>query len=71
MTKAQLDAIRKLQINDGDALVLPQDVDPSDINLLMETLRELVPPPQRVMVIVGPLDKLSEADMNAAGWYRK
>jgi hypothetical protein len=71
MTETQLDAIRKLQINDGDILVLPQDLAPSDINQFMDTLREAVPPPQHVVVIVGPLDKLSEADMNAAGWYRK
>ncbi|WVM88868.1 hypothetical protein UMZ34_23620 [Halopseudomonas pachastrellae] len=71
MTEAQLDAIRKLKIEDGDVLMLPQDVSPSDINKFMDTLRELATPPERVMVIVGPLDKLSEADMNAAGWYRK
>ena len=71
MTEAQLDAIRKLKIEDGDVLMLPQDVSPSDINQFMDTLRELATPPERVMVIVGPLYKLSEADMNAAGWYRK
>ncbi|PBK04011.1 hypothetical protein CNQ84_11705 [Pseudomonas abyssi] len=71
MTETQLDAIRKLKIEDGDVLVLPQDVSPSDINQFMDTLRELVSPPQRVLVIGGPIDKLSEADMNAAGWYRK
>ena len=70
MTEAQLDAIRKLKVEDGDVLMLPQDVSPSDINKFMDTLRELATPPERVMVIVGPLDKLSEADMNAAGWYR-
>ena len=71
MTEAQLDAIRKLKIEDGDVLVLPQDVSLSDINQFMDTLRELVLPPQRVLVIGGPINKLSEADMNAAGWYRK
>ncbi|WVM93470.1 hypothetical protein ULG90_05960 [Halopseudomonas pachastrellae] len=41
MTEAQLDAIRKLKIEDGDVLMLPQDVSPSDINKFMDTLREL------------------------------
>lgn len=67
MSNLNVDDLKKLVIQDGDILVVPESANYEEVRRLAESIRTA----KGVMVVCGPLDKLSEQDMNAAGWYRK
>ncbi|MEO1827653.1 MAG: hypothetical protein ABGX82_02350 [Pseudomonas sp.] len=70
MSGLNLVDVRKLQIQDGDVLTLPDDVDHATLSEFLEQLRQLKHNP-KVTIVCGPVDRISEAQMNAAGWFRK
>jgi hypothetical protein len=62
--------LRKLDLRDGDVLCLPADTDPEhlqDFSIMLAELR----PGQRFAVVIGDIQAMDEAAMNAVGWYRK
>lgn len=71
MSGFSLADVRKLQIQDGDVLILPEGADHSAVSALLDRLRELEPAPKNVTVACCQVERISEAQMNAAGWYRK
>ncbi|MEO1819471.1 MULTISPECIES: hypothetical protein [Pseudomonadaceae] len=71
MSGLNLADVRKLQIQDGDVLILPDHVDHATLSEFMGRLRELEPAPKNVTVACCQIEQISEAQMNAAGWYRK
>jgi len=64
------DQLRKLELHDGDVICLPADTLEEHIQQMSKTVRELHPG-MRLMYVLGDLQALDEAAMNAAGWYRK
>lgn len=62
--------LRKLEIRDGDILCLPADTQPEHVQVFSTMLAELRRG-QRFILVLGDLQALDEAAMNAAGWYRK
>lgn len=71
MNQLKLEDVRKLQIQDGDVLLLPADVDRAAVQAFLKALGERDPAPQGVIVAIGPIETIPEVQMNAAGWYRK
>ncbi|MEH6565104.1 MAG: hypothetical protein V7756_07285 [Halopseudomonas sp.] len=71
MNQLKLGDVRKLQIQDGDVLVVPAGVDPAAVQAFLKVLGELDPAPLGVTVAIGPIETISQAQMEAAGWYRK
>lgn len=65
-----LEQIRKLELRDGDVLCLPADTLDEHIQQMSKAVRELHPG-KRLMYVLGDIQVLDEAAMNAAGWYRK
>lgn len=62
--------LRKLEIRDGDVLCLPADTQPEHVQEFSVMLAELRRG-QRFILVLGDVQSLDEAAMNAAGWYRK
>jgi hypothetical protein len=62
--------LRKLDIRDGDFLCLPEHTSPEQVQDFLHMLAELRPG-QRFAVVIGDIQSMDEAAMNAAGWYRK
>ncbi|MDN5515490.1 MAG: hypothetical protein L0G82_09660 [Pseudomonas sp.] len=63
--------LRKLDIRDGDlVLCLPAHTSPEQAQDFLHMLAELRPG-QRFAVVIGDIQTMDEAAMNAAGWYRK
>ncbi len=66
-----LDAVRKLNVQPGDMLLVPEDVDLESMEELANALRK-VNRRGKVLIIRGlDMQKLPETEMNAAGWYRR
>lgn len=63
-----LDAVRKLKIQDGDLLVVPENTDQEDMQVFLEALRFMTPGCQFV-IVRGPIEQISVSDMNKLGWY--
>lgn len=64
-----IDQIRKLSLKDGDVLALPAEATQEFAFQLIESLR-VTSPGLKCSVVLGDIELISEADMNAAGWYR-
>ena len=64
-----IDAVKRLNVQDGDLLVVPPDSDQHDMELLINALYVLVPG-RKVIIIRGPVQQLDVGDMNKLGWYR-
>ncbi|WP_085656140.1 hypothetical protein [Pseudomonas sp. B11(2017)] len=64
-----LDAVQRLNVHDGDLLVVPEGSDPQDMVRLGEALRVL-DPCRKVIIVRGPLQQLDVGAMNKLGWYR-
>ena len=64
-----IDAVKRLNVQDGDLLVVPPDSDQHDMELLINALYILVPD-RKVIIIRGPVQQLDVGDMNKLGWYR-
>lgn len=64
-----LEAVQRLNVLDGDLLVVPEDSDHQDMVQLRDAL--LIQDPQRKVIIVrGPIQHMDIGDMNQLGWYR-
>lgn len=64
-----IDAVKRLNVQDGDLLVVPPDSDQHDMELLINALYVLMPG-RKVIIIRGPVQQLDIGDMNKLGWYR-
>ncbi|WP_177323600.1 hypothetical protein [Pseudomonas sp. URMO17WK12:I4] len=58
-----------LRATRSQVLVLPEDTCPHQAEELFRALDQVMAGPP--MVVIGPVQVLDEAAMNAAGWYRK
>lgn len=66
----EMAALRKLEIRDGDVVCLPADTHPEQVQAFADAMGELRQG-TRMLFVMGDLQSLDEAAMNAAGWYRK
>jgi hypothetical protein len=64
-----IDAVKRLNVQDGDLLVVPENSDSHDMGLLCDALHVLMPG-CKVIIIRGPVQQLDVGDMNKLGWYR-
>ena len=64
-----IEQVRKLAPKDGDIFVLPSNTTIEFAEELKSVVRSVYPDIQAYLVI-GDIEQLSEADMNAAGRYR-
>lgn len=64
-----LDVVQRLNVKDGDLLVVPQDTDQQDMELLCDALYVLMPG-CKVIIVRGPVQQLDVGAMNKLGWYR-
>jgi hypothetical protein len=62
------EALQKLQVRDGDLLVVPESTEQSDMELLAEAIQ--IMNGARAVIVRGPIKQLDTADMNKFGWYR-
>lgn len=63
------DAVQRLNVQDGDLLVVPPNSDQHDMELLINALYVQMPG-RKVIIIRGPVQQLDVGDMNKLGWYR-
>ncbi|MGH1450216.1 MAG: hypothetical protein ACRBBM_12465 [Pseudomonadaceae bacterium] len=66
-----LDKIRQLHIQHNAVLLLPETTDQHTIQELSNALGQLHPRHNTLIICGLDLQQLTEAEMNAAGWYRK
>ncbi|MDF2794849.1 MAG: hypothetical protein K0S85_2602 [Pseudomonas orientalis] len=64
-----LEAVRKLDVEDGNLLVVPENTEQADMELLCEALAYMTPG-CRVVIVRGPVELLDVGGMNKLGWYR-
>lgn len=64
-----IDQVRRLNVQDGDLLVLPENSEDEGMQQLCEALRYLIPD-GKVIIVRGPVEQLDVGDMNKLGWYR-
>ncbi|MBB6153701.1 hypothetical protein HDC30_000895 [Pseudomonas sp. JAI115] len=62
------EAVRKLKVEDGDLLVVPETTEQDDMQLLGEALQMMNG--CRAVIVRGPIKQLDVAAMNKLGWYR-
>ncbi|WP_460367264.1 hypothetical protein ACOYXF_15390 [Pseudomonas sp. Tul1A2] len=63
------DAVQRLNVLDGDLLVVPENSDQQDMVQLRDALR-IQNPQRKVIIIRGPIQRMDIGDMNQLGWYR-
>lgn len=63
------DAVRKLKLEDGDLLVVPESIEQEDMRDLAEALLLMIPG-CKFVIVRGPLTQLDASSMNSLGWYR-
>lgn len=63
------DAVQRLNVQDGDLLVVPPNSDQHDMELLINALYVQMPG-RKVIIIRGPVQQLDVGAMNKLGWYR-
>ncbi|WP_285354643.1 hypothetical protein [Pseudomonas sp. lyk4-R2A-10] len=63
------DAVQRLNVQDGDLLVVPENSDQQDMVQLRDALR-IQNPQRKVIIIRGPIRQMDVGDMNQLGWYR-
>jgi len=64
-----LDAVQRLNVKDGDLLVVPTNTNQHDMELLCDALHVLIPG-CKVVIVRGPVHQLDVDAMNKLGWYR-
>ncbi len=64
-----IDQVRRLNVQDGDLLVVPENSEDEGMQKLCEALRYLIPD-GKVIIVRGPVEQLDDGDMNKLGWYR-
>ncbi|RMT70260.1 hypothetical protein ALP29_03631 [Pseudomonas syringae pv. avii] len=65
-----IDQVRKLNVQNGDLLVVPENTEQEDMQQFLEALRYLVPNAD-VTIVRGPMELLDVDAMNKLGWHRK
>ncbi|MCB2255358.1 hypothetical protein KTQ74_25890 [Pseudomonas chlororaphis] len=60
--------VRKLRIQDGDLLVVPESTEQDDMRLLAESIQLMNG--ARAVIVRGPVEQLDVGAMNKLGWYR-
>ena len=63
------DAVQRLNVQDGDLLVVLEDSDQQDMVQLRDALR-IQNPQRKVIIIRGPIQHMDTGEMNQLGWYR-
>ena len=63
------EAVQRLNVQDGDLLVVPPDSDSHDMELLINALYVQMQG-RKVIIIRRPVQQLDVGDMNKLGWYR-
>jgi len=61
-------AVKKLRVQDGDLLVVPESTEQDDMQLLAEAIQLMNG--ARAVIVRGPIKRLDTAAMNELGWYR-
>ncbi len=64
-----LEAVRKLDVQYGNLLVVPENTEQAEMELLCEALAYMTPG-CRVVIVRGPVELLDVGGMNKLGWYR-
>ena len=64
-----IDAVKRLSVQDGDLLVVPASTEQEDMEVLAEALHFMIPG-CKVVIVRGPVQQLDVGDMNKLGWYR-
>jgi len=64
-----IDQVRRLNVQDGELLVVPENTEQQGMELLSEALHFLMPG-CRVIIVRGPVQQLDVGAMNKLGWYR-
>ena len=62
------EALQKLQVQDGDLLVVQESTEQSDMELLAESIQ--IMNGARAVIVRGPIKLLDTASINKLGWYR-
>ncbi|AZD84762.1 hypothetical protein C4K14_1928 [Pseudomonas chlororaphis subsp. aureofaciens] len=60
--------VRKLRVQDGDLLVVPESTEQDDMRLLAESIQLMNG--ARAVIVRGPVEQLDVGAMNKLGWYR-
>ena len=63
------DAVQRLNVQDGDLLVVPEHSDQQDMVQLRDALR-IQNPQRKVSIIRGPIQHMDVGDMTQLGWSR-
>lgn len=63
------DAVQRLNVQDGDLLVVPENSDQQDMVQLRDALC-IQNPQRKVIIIRGPIQHMDVGAMNQLGWYR-
>ena len=61
-------AVKKLRVQEGDLLVVPESTKQDDMQLLAEAIQLMNG--ARAVIVRGPIKRLDTAAMNELGWYR-
>lgn len=64
-----LEGVQRLNVQDGDLLVVPENTEAEGMRQLWEALRVLMPG-CKVIIVRGPVAHLDVGAMNKLGWYR-
>lgn len=62
------EAVKKLRVQDGDLLVVPDSTEQADMERLAECIQLMNN--ARAVIVRGPIQHLDTARMNKLGWYR-
>lgn len=67
--RIDLDQLRRIDPQDGDVLVLPDDFPQGDFHALAEAL-QVAKPGIKCLIVRGDVRRLDVGEMNRLGWYR-
>ncbi|WP_017519568.1 hypothetical protein ACQCLI_07335 [Pseudomonas nitroreducens] len=67
--RIDLDQLRRIDPQDGDVLVLPDDFPQGDFHALAEAL-QVAKPGIKCLIVRGDVRRLDVSEMNRLGWYR-
>lgn len=62
------EAVKKLRVQDGDLLVVPESTEQDDMQVLAEAIQLMSG--ARAVIVRGPIKQLDTEAMNKLGWYR-
>lgn len=67
--RIDLDQLRRIDPQDGDVLVLPEDFPEVTFRALAEAL-QVAKPGLKCLIVRGDVRRLDVSEMNRLGWYR-